>query len=108
MASHAPRNRELGTVTVRVDRTTHARMVEIAEAERRNLTELVALAVDLYWRERMFEQADAAYAALRADPIANAAWEAEMALWDSTLMDGLENEPPYDLETDPRQGKDDA
>ncbi|HEY7033547.1 MAG TPA: hypothetical protein VH482_19580 [Thermomicrobiales bacterium] len=36
---------------------------------------------------------DAAYERLRADPIASAEYDAEMALWDSTLMDGLEEWP---------------
>jgi hypothetical protein len=95
-------------VTVRVDRATHARMVEIAEAEGLSLTELTARAMDLYWREWVFARGNAAYAALRADPVANAEWEAEMALWDSTLMDGLEDEPSYDVEREVRQVNADA
>ena len=97
MATRVNDRHESGMVTVRVDRATHARMTQIAEAEGRSLTELVARAVDLCWRDWVFAQGNAAYAALREDPSANAAWQAETALWDSTLMDGLEDEPPYDL-----------
>ena len=42
-------------------------------------------------RKRFFEELDAGYAALRADPEAWAAEELEVrALWDNTLADGLE------------------
>jgi hypothetical protein len=108
MTTRATESRESGTVTVRVDRATHARMVEVAEAEGCSLTEMVARAVDLYWREWVFEQGNAAYAALRADAVANAEWEAEMALWDSTLMDGLEDAPPYHLDGETKQDKENA
>jgi hypothetical protein len=37
-----------------------------------------------------FEQLNAGYAALRADPVAWAEFEAERQLWDATLMDGLD------------------
>jgi hypothetical protein len=46
-----------------------------------------------YRRTRLFQQADAAYEALRADP---EAWRQELeerAMWDVTLMDGIEPEP---------------
>jgi hypothetical protein len=39
----------------------------------------------------MFAQANAAYAALRADSAASAEWDAEIAAWDATLADGLED-----------------
>lgn len=78
MATRVSESRASGTVTVRVDRATHARMAQIAEAEGCSLTELAARAVDLYWRDWVFAQGNAAYAALRADPIANAEWQAEM------------------------------
>lgn len=41
-------------------------------------------------RQQVLEQANAAYAALRADPAAWAALEAERRAWDATLGDGLE------------------
>lgn len=46
---------------------------------------------------RYWAQFDADYAALRADPVANAEERQEHALWDTTLMDGLA-EYPYDDE----------
>ncbi len=47
-------------------------------------------AVENYRRAQFFEELDAAYARLQADP---AAWEeelAERAEWDATLADGLD------------------
>ncbi len=41
-------------------------------------------------REKIFKEADKAYAALQKDPIA---WQEELkerALWDATLLDGLD------------------
>jgi len=41
----------------------------------------------------LLEATDAAYAALMADAEAKRKLEEERALWDTTLMDGLEDEP---------------
>jgi hypothetical protein len=50
-------------------------------------------------RARMFKEANEAYAAIAADPVANASWRAEIAAWDVTLGDGLPVEPgPWDEE----------
>jgi len=48
---------------------------------------------DQSWRERLFDEYDAAMRELRADPVAWAEEMAEQALWDATLADGLEDEP---------------
>lgn len=47
-------------------------------------------ALELYRRQRILEETNAAYAALRADPAAWAEVEAERRAWDATLADGLE------------------
>ena len=49
-------------------------------------------AVERYRRDRLLDEANAAYARLQADPDA---WKEELAerqLWETTLMDGLGNE----------------
>lgn len=55
-------------------------------AARRNLTDVE--------RRHFLDQHNADMAALRADPEAWAAYQAELAAWDVTLLDGLEDEPP--------------
>lgn len=52
-------------------------------------------AVERLRRERFFERVDAEWAAIMADPQARAEVEAEQALWDQTLMDGLEDEEDW-------------
>jgi hypothetical protein len=80
------------TRTVRIAEATHATLAKLAEREARSMGEVLAAAVEAYRRERFFDEADAQLAALRADPVAWAEEEAERALWDTTLMDGLEDE----------------
>ena len=49
-------------------------------------------ALDAYRRKLFFEQLNAGYAALRADPEARAEHLAERQLWDATRMDGLDRD----------------
>jgi hypothetical protein len=76
-------------------------MIRIGEDARRTLRDLAAQhgepmrkvlekAIEQYRRQQMFDEADAAYEALRADP---EAWHEELEerrLWDVTLVDGLD------------------
>lgn len=80
----------MATTMMRVRSDLHARLQQLAEAEGVNMQTLLDRALEQYRRARFFEQANAAYAALRADP---EAWKAELeerAAWDATLMDGLQ------------------
>lgn len=87
------------TTTVRVDQETHAKIAALAEEMGLSMQETLARAVERFRRERFFDQADAAYAALRADPEAWAEELTERALLENTLMDGLEDDPyPLDEE----------
>jgi hypothetical protein len=47
-------------------------------------------AVENYRRQRFFDQLNADFDALRRDPEAWAEYQNELALWDVTLMDGLD------------------
>jgi hypothetical protein len=49
-------------------------------------------AVEAYRRQCIFDQANAAYAALRSDAEAWAEELAERAMWEATLADDLANE----------------
>ena len=46
-------------------------------------------------RAEFFAQLEEDFRRLRSDPAASAAYDAELALWDSTLLDGLEDAPLY-------------
>ena len=54
------------------------------------MAEVVERAIEQYRRQQILDAANAQYAALRADPEAWAEIEAERAIWDVTLLDGLE------------------
>ena len=81
----------MNSTTIRVSAKTHRVLQELASTIGAPMSDVVDQALQLYRRQRMFAQANAAYAALRADPIASAEWDTEIAVWDATLADGLED-----------------
>jgi hypothetical protein len=83
------------TAMMRVDRETHVAIQQLAHEEGMTMQEVMAKAVETYRRQRILEEASAAYAEMRSNPQAWAAEEAEREAWDNTLMDGLhEDEAP--------------
>ncbi len=83
------------SVTIRIPSTAHAVAQRLAESGNRSIGNVIAEALERYDEEQWWADVHAGYARLRADPVASAEYDAEMALWDSTLMDGLE-EWPYE------------
>jgi hypothetical protein len=78
--------------TVQISEASHRVLKELAEKTGEPMGELLDKALAAYRRKVFFEQLDAGYAELRADPKAWAEIEAERKLWDATLMDGLDPE----------------
>jgi hypothetical protein len=76
--------------TVSISETSHRILQELAEQTGQTMTEVLDKALDAYRRKVFFEQLQADYAALRADPEAWAEELAERKLWEATLMDGLD------------------
>lgn len=76
--------------TVRIDEPTHAMLRELADADELSLHEELALAVKARRREKFFAEMRAGYAQMTEEERAEDA--AELALWDQTLLDGLEDE----------------
>jgi hypothetical protein len=62
---------------------------KLAEQTGQSVAEVVGKALDAYRRELFFEQMNAGYAELRADPQAWSEHLGERRDWDATLMDGL-------------------
>jgi hypothetical protein len=87
LAGQQPEGR--GHMSVRVDRATYDRLVELAQEQHIPIARLIARAVDTYDRVIMAEESNAAYARLHADPAAWDEWQEELRLWDATLLDGL-------------------
>jgi len=81
----------MASTTVRVSEHTHELLRKLAEATGEPLAKVLERAVENYRREQFFAELNAAYARLKADPVA---WEeelAERALWERTLADGLDD-----------------
>lgn len=80
------------TTTIRVSRETQSVIHTLARDSGESIQSIVAAAVEAYRRQRMFDEANAAWSAMQADPLV---WQAELderRLWEATLADGLEDE----------------
>jgi len=78
--------------TVRISKAAHHVLKALSRETGRTMTEVLDQALEAYRRKLFFEQMNAGYAELRADPEAWAEHEAERETWDVTLMDGLDPE----------------
>ena len=82
----------MATTTVRLTTQTHGALREIATKENKSIQAVLDRIVGEYQDRQMLIEGNRAWAALRADPVAWAEELKERALWDQTLMDGLEPE----------------
>ncbi len=93
------------SLTIRVSRSTHGRLRELADKTGETMADIVDRAVRNYEKEQFWAEYHAAYAALQADPAAWADLQSEVELWDSTSADGLEDSPgEHDKRADPDPG----
>lgn len=76
--------------TVRIRPETHVKLKAIAEEQGKPLSEVLEDAVEVLRRQRILEATDEAYAAMKRDPKAWKAEQAEREAWDTTSADGLE------------------
>jgi hypothetical protein len=79
------------STTIRVSEKTRDTAHDLARNVGVPMAEIVERAIEQYRRQLILDAANVQYAALRADPAAWAEIEAERALWDATLADGLED-----------------
>ena len=82
----------MASVQVRVSGATHQTLSRLSEEIGESMQTIVAQAVEQYRRRRFLEGLNQDFKALRED---EQAWQeelAERALWDSTLLDGVETE----------------
>lgn len=73
---------------MRVDLATRQLVGELAEEERASMQEIIARAVSLYRRERLFARMATAWAAMTEED--RAAERADVDAWDATIADGDE------------------
>ena len=76
------------STTIRVSEDTRDRFSKLASETGRPMTQLLDEAADALERRLFFDQLDARYAELRADPDAWAEIEVERSLEDGALGDG--------------------
>lgn len=79
------------THMVRVSRSTHEKLYELAGEEGRSMASILDDAVERYRREYFLHSLNAAYARLRQQPEAWAEYMREIEEWDVTLAGGLED-----------------
>jgi predicted transcriptional regulator len=80
----------MASLTVRISPAAHANLRQLADEGGETMQAILEKAVESYRRQRFMEEFNAAYAALRADSQAWSEIEKERAIWDGTLMDGLD------------------
>lgn len=80
----------MNTTTIRVSTDTHSLLQELSRVSGVSMQIIVERALEQYRRQQVLDAANAAYAALHAQPSAWAEWEQEQAEWEQTLADGLE------------------
>ena len=79
----------MAETTVRVTKETREALLELSEQAGESMQEVLARAVEAYRRQRMLEETNAAYAALRSNPEAWREEQEERQAWEATLGDGL-------------------
>lgn len=80
------------TVMIRVDESTRDRVKRVAKKEGKNISEIIAIAIDEYERGKILNAFNAAYAKVRKNPKERDILDKEMREWDSMLLDGLDEE----------------
>jgi hypothetical protein len=80
----------VSTLTVRISEASHQILKKLAEQTGKTMLHVLDKALDAYQRKQFFEQLNAAYGALRADPKAWREVEEERRSMDGCLMDGLD------------------
>jgi hypothetical protein len=79
--------------TIRVSKATRDILRELAVKAGTTMAAIAEEAVKEYEKKKFWENYYTGYKALRADPTAWAEYQEEIALWDTTLADGLEEWP---------------
>lgn len=88
---------------VRVSERTRETLREIARAQQLSMQAVLEKAVEEYRRKKFFETLDAEYAELQKDPEAWESYQAELRVWDATLMDGLDKDEDWGEDGVPRR-----
>lgn len=80
------------TTTIRIDEEMKEILQELARQAGQPMSKVLRAAVEEYRRRRFLASANAAFAALKADPRSWQAEQEERRAWDATLSDGQKEE----------------
>src|SRR5688572_3678990 len=86
-------SRRTPTRTIRVRADVHDRLQAMAAEHEQSIGGLLEEMIEQRRKAEFFARLEEDFRRLRADPEASAAYDAELALWDSTLRDGLDAAP---------------
>ena len=81
------------SAVIRVPNKTHEVLQAMAARRKVPVSRIVEEAVAQLEADEFWAMAHQEDLAMRADPGASAAFDAEVAAWDATLLDGLEDSP---------------
>jgi predicted DNA-binding protein len=84
--------RSMPSTTVRISAEAKEALRGLSAQTGRKMQEILSEAVEFYRRQHFLEEANAAFATLRADPEAWASEKEERTAWDATLSDGLQDD----------------
>ena len=79
----------MGSVAIKLDQATYDTFNELAEAKGMSVSDYLALVAMDGLRAHMIRETNSAYERLAGDPTAWADLQAERAVWDGALLDGL-------------------
>jgi len=80
------------SATIRISQTSWKSLKEVADSASESMQAILDKAIETYRRQWFLEQANKAFAALKAKPDAWREEIEERAQWDITLQDGLEGD----------------
>lgn len=83
----------MASTTVKLSQEARAGLAELAAVRKQPMSEVVADLIKKERQRQFFEEFNASFARLKADPAAWADWQAELKSMEGTLMDGLEDDP---------------
>ena len=80
---------------MRVSTEFRDRVAHLAKSKGQRMQDILDQAIEVFARAQFWDEVDAYYEQLRADPAAWAEEQAEREIWDGTVKDGLEPEPEW-------------
>jgi hypothetical protein len=78
---------------IRVSKTTHDKLREMAARSKTSIGVIVDQAVEEFQRKRFWEEYTEGYSKLASQREAWRDYQAEAGIWETTLADGLEDRP---------------